>query len=393
MPDEPSLLTKLKWSLPWLTRYPFWRARELSRRFRDGDHPRHLIFVVANHFEPGWNVNLETADWPTQIERVERWREQAERIGATTRDCDGRPFRHTYFFPIEQYHWKLLDQLAQMQAEDLGEVEIHLHHGVDKPDTAENLRRILVEMRDVFANEHRCLSRMEGVEHPMYAFVHGNLALANSAGGIYCGVDEEMRILAETGCYVDMTLPSAPDRTQVPKLNAIYQCGRPFEKAAPHRSGEDLRVGQGEIKLPIIFTGPLVFNWKEKVRAIPAPRLDDGSLALNQPMDLARLERWRQASISVAGRPDWVFIKLVCHGFFDYDQDSMIGPRAEKFFGEVIEYGERTGEYKVHFATAREAYNMVRATVDGKEGSPGQYRDYSLKSIMQSAKKTMAFTM
>ena len=39
----------------------------------------------------------------------------------------------------------------------------------------------------------------------MYAFVHGNFALANSAGGRYCGVDEEMQILAETGCYADMT--------------------------------------------------------------------------------------------------------------------------------------------------------------------------------------------
>jgi hypothetical protein len=31
--------------------------------------------------------------------------------------------------------------MAAMQAEGLGDVEIHLHHGVEKPDTAENLAK------------------------------------------------------------------------------------------------------------------------------------------------------------------------------------------------------------------------------------------------------------
>ena len=40
-----------------------------------------------------------------------------------------------------------------------GEVEIHLHHGVGQPDTAENTRRALEHFRDVLAWEHKCLSR------------------------------------------------------------------------------------------------------------------------------------------------------------------------------------------------------------------------------------------
>ena len=82
-----------------------------------------------------------------------------------------------------------------MQAEGLGEVEIHLHHGVEKPDTAENLRKALTEFRDFLAEEHNCLSRFDGKGEPKYAFVHGNLAFGNSCGGKFCGVDEEMQIL------------------------------------------------------------------------------------------------------------------------------------------------------------------------------------------------------
>ena len=68
---------------------------------------------------------------------------------------------------------------------------------------------------------------------PMYAFVHGNLALANSAGGKYCGVDNEMAILRDTGCYADFTLPSAPDETQVAVINQIYEYGGDPDSGRP----------------------------------------------------------------------------------------------------------------------------------------------------------------
>jgi len=376
-----SLLTKFKWSLPWLMRYPLWRARELAGRLSGGNEPRHLIFIVANHFEPGWNEQGATLDWSTQLSRLDRWCEKARAIGEAVRDHDGTPFRHTNFYPAEQYHPRILERMAGLQAEGFGEVEVHLHHGVDAPDDAANLRRALEEFRDRLAEEHKCLSRQDGAGLPMYAFVHGNWALANSAGGRYCGVDSEMQILAETGCYADFTLPSAPDESQVARINAVYQCGHPLEERKPHRSGPSLRVGEHP-RLPVLFTGPLVFNWRRRIRGLPVPRLDDGVLAANYPLDLARLDRWRGARVHVKGRPEWVFIKLYCHGFFPFDEEAMIGEPLRRFLEETIEYGDRDGEFKVHFASAREAFNMAMAAVEGRSGEPGLYRDYRLRSIM-----------
>src|SRR5262249_14844022 len=183
----------------------------------------HLILVVANHFEPGWDEGPVIADLATQRARVSEWCAQARATGREARDCDGTPFRHTYFYPAEQYHRPLLEQLAELEADGFGEVEIHLHHGVEQPDTPENLRQALEEFRDLLAEEHQCLSRFDGTGLPRYAFVHGNLALANSMGGRCCGVDSEMRILAETGCYADLTLPAAPLQPQTPRINALYQ--------------------------------------------------------------------------------------------------------------------------------------------------------------------------
>jgi len=367
--------------LPWLLRYPAWRSGELVRRFSNHNSPEHVIFLVANHFEP--------APGNEGLVQLERWYSLARTTGAAIRDHDGTPFRHTNFFPAEQYERRRLEMLSALQAEGLGEVEVHFHHGIEKPDTPENTKRILTDFRDVLAEEHQCLSRDAQSSRPMYAFVHGNWALANSAGGRFCGVDSEMQILADTGCYADFTLPSAPDRSQVPRVNSIYQCGNSLSEARPHRSGPGLKVGDKPI-LPVIFTGPLVFDWKRRVRGIPVPRIDDGALAQNYPLKLTRFHRWRNAHISVEGRPEWVFIKLYSHGFFEWDQDLMIGEQMKRFMSEVLELADRSGQFKVHFASAREGFNMVMAALDGHSGEPGLYRDYRLRQIMKESEGTLS---
>ena len=380
---QNNLLTKLKSNLPWLARYPLVRAKSiLSQNLFE---KKHVIFVVANHFEPSWKAK-GFHDPDAQLRRLDEYHKMARATGEAVRDADGTKFRHTNFYPAEQYDARLLEKMAEMQAEGLGDVEIHLHHGIERADTAENLRKSLIEFRDILAEEHSCLSRLDGAGKPLYAFVHGNLALANSCGGKFCGVDEEMRILQETGCYVDMTLPSAPDETQVPIINQIYECGLPLNEKMPHRKAIPARLFGNQPQLPLIFQGPLVFNWTRRIKGLPVPRLDDGALTYNQPSDLARLNRWLSANVTVEGKSDWVFIKLYCHGFFDYDQSACIGENARKFFGEAVENGEKTGKYKVHFATAREAFNMVSAAIDGKRGTPNDFRDYRLQAIMDEKK-------
>ena len=372
-------LNKLRYSLPWLVRYPFAHARSLFREKPSG--PKSIVFTIANHFEPSWKPD-GLLDVDTQRRRVDSYYELARKIGDAVRDADGTKFRHTNFFPGEQYDRRIVEKLAAMQAEGLGDVEVHLHHGVDVPDTAEKLRSALTEFRDILASEHKCLSRMDGIGPAMYAFVHGNHALANSAGGLYCGVDNEMEILRETGCYVDMTLPTAPDRSQVPMFNKIYECSLPVSEKAPHRKGRNVRILGGPLQLPLIFTGPLVLDWADWSRRMIVPRIDNGELDGNRAGDPSRLGRWIDANITVDGQPEWVFIKLSCHGFVDRDQSACIGDDAKRFFSDVIEKGESTNEYKVYFATAREACNMVFAAMDGMTGSPGDFRAYRLKSVM-----------
>lgn len=351
----------------------------MSRPGEGGSSP-HVVVVVADHFEPSWNEDLSPVPWDVQMRRAEQWNRLARATGAAVRDADGKPFVHTCFYPAEQYHRPLLDIIAELEAEGLGEVEIHLHHGVDAPDTAENTRRELLEFRDALAEDHRCLSRMDGVGEPKYAFVHGNWALANSMSNQCCGVDNEMEILAETGCYMDLTLPAIPFESQSSILNSIYECKGPFDKKASHFKGARLRVGDRP-KLPFLLTGPLVLNWRRRKHGVVVPRIEDGALAANFALEKGRFNDWLRARISVIGRPDWIFIKLYCHAFFDHDQSVMIGEDCKRFWLDLLNRSEQTGEYKIHFATSREAFNMIMAALDGREGNPHQYRDYRLHQI------------
>ena len=356
----------------------FWWQR-LARRPQSAS-PLRLILAVADHFEPSFIPDAPAGSYASRDEqgrRLDEWTRVYPEIAGPYRDTDGYPLRHTYFFPAEQYDQSLVERLAQHCKAGWGEIEIHLHHGVSSPDTPGNTRKALVEFRDSLA-AHGCLSTWEGEGQPRYAFVHGNWALANSSGGRFCGVDGEMQILAETGCYADFTLPSAPDPAQTTKINSVYECGLPLDRRAPHRRGRDLRRGRSPKTYPLIVQGPLAMEASARRGLWPVPRIENGELTATCPPTMDRLRLWRRAAITVQGRPDWVFIKLHCHGMDPRDTHALLGTPMREFLRALCENAQRNG-HSIHFVTAREMINILLAACDGHEGSPGSFRDYRLR--------------
>lgn len=348
--------------------------------------PVHLILALADHFEPAIDPTdgYKRVARPEQERRLEEWCRDYPKAATEWRDHDGRPFVHTYFYPAEQYDEGLVARLADHCQQGWGEIEIHLHHGMHTPDTAENTRRVLIEFRDRLAFRHRVLAVEEGTTQARYAFVHGNWALANSAEGRGCGVDSEMRILAETGCYADLTLPtSVLHPAQIGKINSLYECALPLDQAAPHREGHDLAVGRRPQKFPLMIQGPLVTDVSGTLRSAK-PALENGAISNANPMTLDRLALWKRAQIRVAGRPDWLFIKLHCHGMNPTQKDEVLGGAFRKFLEDLVS-GARGREETLHFVTAREMSNIILAACDGREGNPGNFRDYRFKRFWEAA--------
>ncbi len=335
----------------------------------------HLIISLADHFEPAIvpGDGRKRASQDVQEKRLERWCREYPALAREWRDSDGHPFHHTYFYPAEQFNGVLIDQLVEHCREGWGEIEIHLHHGLDAPDTPGNTRRVLGEFRDEL-ERRRALCYFDGGGPPRYAFVHGNFALANSAGGRMCGVDSEVQILSETGCYADMTLPAAAfDDTQISKVNSLYECGLPLNQRAAHSVGHDLEVGRSPRVFPLIVQGPLWLTWNGG-----RVRIENGALVGTNPASLRRLRLWKRAAISVKSRPDWLFIKLHCHSMDPTHEPAILGDDMRSFLRELVSgAGER--DEMLHFTTAREMVNIALAACDGREGNPGDFRDYRLK--------------
>jgi hypothetical protein len=344
--------------------------------------PVHLIVAVADHFEPAIDPEDGQKRVPRseQERRLEWWSREYPKAADRWRDHEGRPFVHTYFYPAEQYDEGLVEILAEHCHSGWGETEIHLHHGIPHPDTAENTGRVLTEFRDHLAFRHRCLAIEEGSDQPRYCFVHGNFALANSAGGRFCGVDSEMRVLAETGCYADFTLPTGVFHpAQTAKINSLYECGAPLDQRAPHREGMDLSAGRAPRIFPLLVQGPLLTDFARSRRAL-RPMFETGAITAPNPMTLDRLALWKRARIRVGGRPDWLFIKLHCHSMDPTQKDAVMGGQFEKFL-EGLVGGASDRKETLHFVSAREMANIILAACDGKDGNPGEYRDYRFKRL------------
>jgi hypothetical protein len=336
--------------------------------------------ALADHFEPSIvpEDGQKRAPRPEQERRMEWWSREYPKVVDGWRDADGRPLVHTYFYPAEQYDEGIVEMLAEHCHAGWGEVEVHLHHGIPHPDTAENTRRVLAEFRDRLAYRHGCLASEKGSDLPRYAFVHGNFALANSAGGRFCGVDSEMQVLAETGCYADMTLPTGFNHpAQTEKINSVYECSLPLDQRAPHREGNDLTVGRAPSIFPLMIQGALLTDFHRSWHS-RRPAFENAAFTASLPPTVRRLALWKRAQIRVQGRADWIFIKLHCHSMDPTQKNAVIGEAFQKFISELVD-GAAERKETLHFTTAREMTNILLAACDGREGDPSQYRDYKLK--------------
>ena len=268
-----------------------------------------------------------------------------------------------------------LDALAGLCRLGLGEVEIHLHHD---GDTSENLRQTLLTFKDLLARRHGLLARHRETGALAYGFVHGNWALDNSSpDGRWCGVNNEIEILRETGCYADFTLPSAPSPTQTRKINSIY-----YAIDDPHRT-QVTRLGdrRRQRRIPrdglMIIQGPLVLNWRRRKWGI-LPRIENGCLQGNQPPTPDRLDDWLRARVQVPTRPDWYFVKLHTHGAPEANQRVLLGKPMVDFHLALARRAKEDPSFRFHYVTAREMYNLVRAAEAGWQGTVAEARDYEL---------------
>ncbi len=350
-----------------------WLNSYLKRKKRPNHSgPTHVMFCFVDHYEPMW----AGASYEQEVERVNRWVREYPPLARRHRDADGFHPKHTFFYPEEEYRQEHLDAIAGLCSDGFGELEIHLHHD---NDTEAGLREKLSRFTRLLQEKHGAMTFFPGTGKPAWGFIHGNWALDNSlADGSGCGINNELVILKEAGCYADFTLPSAPSSAQTRKINAIYYAKDDPTAPKSHDDGRDLHVGGEPWGDLMIIQGPLMLNWKNRKWGI-LPRIENGDIRSINPPTPDRIDLWMEAGIHVQGRPEWLFVKVYTHGTQEGDMDCLLGEPVDQMFSYLEQRYNDGDNYRLHYVSAREMFNIIKAAEAGKKGNPSEYRDFILE--------------
>lgn len=338
-------------------------ARAVARRER-ANRLTHVMFLVCDHFEPRHGIR----DPRQAQERMQSWHAGYARLQARCRDAFGHVPLHTFFYP-PHHGEEHLSELARWAYEGFGEVELHYHH---QNDTSATLQRDLQGVLDLY-NRWGLLLESGISPRRNFGFVHGDWALCNSLNGRHCGVNDEIPILQELGCWGDFTMPSN-NSAQPRKVNSIYYAVDHPGKPKSYNRGRDARVGVPFEPGLFMMQGPLGINW----RSAGHPRIEQASLTTENWGRPDRIRTWIDCNVHVRGRPEWLFVKLHCHGAIEQDFDGIFGERAFEMHRILNEHYNDHRHWRLHYVTARQAYNIARAAQSGKTGDPSEWKDFEI---------------
>jgi hypothetical protein len=326
---------------------------------------RHVLFVFVDHYEPGRGEE--------GVLRNREWLASYRRLADRHRDSYGRRPVHSWFYPFDEHNDALMPELARAVNDGYGEIELHLHHGGDTNETMPGKLAQAV----AWLNSYGAMVDASG--RRAFGFIHGDWGLDDSRARRFCGVSRELAILKQAGAYADFTFP-APPPAQPRTVNRIYYA-RDDDGPKSYDTGVEAAVGTSNDRDLLLVQGPIV------VRPGRGPLIrhlvDEGAIEDTAEPSDERVDGWIETGIGVRGRPEWIFVKAYSHGI--QSRRTVLSDATDRMFSYLEEtYGR--GPYRLHYLTAREAYNVVRAAEDGLDGDPDAYRDYAIKPPLNATR-------
>ena len=333
--------------------------------------PTDLFLVVADHWEPG-SGSISAAE-------ANRWLTSFQMIADKHVDSFGRKFQYTWFYPIDNFDPAIINMLVTTARSGLGEIEVHWHH---KHESSDEFEKDLLEGIDGFLQSGALSRAQDG--SPKFVFVHGNWSLDNSRGDRYCGIDDEIDILLRNGAVADMTFPALGTAAQ-PASDAKIYYARDTSAAKSYDVGSSAVVGKVGDGL-LMVNGPLGLDWEDPLIMFEYGALDDAqgtgfSGRIKRPANPAdyfkdhRAALWAKLGGRVKDKPEWVFVKLHSHGM--QHSEILLGGLLDRALDALRSYAD-ANNISLHFVTAREMVNVIRAVEENEETGTSLDYDYWL---------------
>jgi hypothetical protein len=345
---------------------PEYAKQRLLRTVKPAEHLKRIWVMLADHHEP----RCGGADLKTAQDRVALWRSTWPAIAKRCNtDAVGNSPCYTFFFPEEEYHPTLLAPLAEMVREGIADVEVHLHHdGEGRQNFIDRISRFCEDLH----NNHGLLRERDG--KLAFGFIHGNWALANSRpDGRWCGLNDEIELLRNLGCYADFTMPSGNSPTQARLVNTIYWSKSDSSRPKSYDRGIPLTIGgpiAGEL---LMIPGPLGVRWKGRLR----PRLETGEVASYDVVTPYRIKRWLELSPRLG---DDCFIKLYSHGAQERNSGYLLEGGLEAAFNSLVAAAQQCG-CNIYFVSAWQMYLAIDALRRGLDPALALRRQLSAQTV------------
>jgi hypothetical protein len=265
--------------------------------------------AIADHWEP---YRGQASD-ETARERAGLWFRHWPEIAARHADATGRPPQYTFYYPQEEYQAEILDGVAELCRRGIADTDIHIHHhGEGEQNFLDRMNGFI----ETLVTRHGLLRQHGG--RTVFGFIHGNWALDNSRpDGKFCGLNNEITLLRDLGCYADFTMPSGNSPTQSRLVNRIYWATDDPLRPRSYDQGTVVKPGAPGAGDLLMIPGPLGLRWGERL----APRLENGELASQDLATPYRVGRWLDLAPRI-GRN--IFIKLHAHGAWDRNAEALL---------------------------------------------------------------------
>ena len=329
----------------WLAPYLKDRLRKAIRHKK----PKRAWVAITDHYEPlGMGASVEVA-----LGRVAHWRDNWTRIADDAPRAEaGQRAQYSFFYPQEEYRRDIVDGIAEMVRLGVGDVEVHLHH--DNEQSVCFIQKV-TEFCSRLTGDHGLLRKQDG--RTVFGFIHGNWALDNSRpDGKWCGLNGEIALLRDLGCYADFTMPSLPSATQGRVVNHIYWCtNNPDNRPRSFDRGIEATVGGGRRGDLLMITGPLGLRSGRRLM----PRLETGEIAAYDMPTRSRVHHWFDLAPTIG---DDLFLKLYTHGATERNLEPLLNGGLANLFRWLADEADRR-EIEIHWATAWQMYQAADALI------------------------------
>jgi hypothetical protein len=311
--------------------------------------PSRVWVAIADHWEPYWNkVSDEVA-----LSRADAWHKTWPEIARRYVDSTGKPPQYTFYYPLEEYRPEILDMVADMTRQGVADGDVHFHHdGEGEQDFVDRMSAFI----ETLSTRHGLLRKVNG--KTVFGFIHGNWALDNSRpDGRCCGLNNEITLLRDLGCYADFTMPSGNSPTQSRIVNSIYWViddplrPRSFDTGVPVRAGV---ASSGDL---LMINGPIGLRWTERL----VPRMETGEIAHQDLPTAYRVQRWFDLAPRIGKN---IFIKLYTHGAKEINFQALFQGGLQSLF-ELLERGCMLNGHELHYVSTWEMRQAVDAAMAG----------------------------